>query len=34
MWVVGGIIILIIIIALVSRGSKEKVVITKERSIE
>jgi len=34
MWVVGGIIVLIIIIALVSRGSKDKVVITKERTIE
>ena len=33
MWVVGGIIILIII-ALVSRGSKDKVVITKEHTIE
>ena len=34
MWVVSGIIILIIIIALVSRGSKDKVVITKEHTIE
>ena len=34
MWVVGGIIVLIIIIALVSRGSKDKVVITKEHTIE
>ena len=34
MWIVGGIIVLAIIIALVSRGSKEKIVVTKERTIE
>jgi hypothetical protein len=30
MWVVGGAIVLIIIIALVRSGSKEKVIVTKE----
>ena len=34
MWIVGGIIVLAIIIALVSRGSKEKIVVTKERTVE
>ncbi len=34
MWIVAGIIVLIIIIALASGKSKDKVVITKERTIE
>lgn len=34
MWIVGGIIVLAIIIGLFRGGSKEKVVVTKERTIE
>ena len=36
MWIVGGIIVLVIIIALFSgrSGSKEKVVVTREKTVE
>lgn len=34
MWVVGGAIVLIIIIALLRSGSKEKVIVSKEHTID